>query len=300
MIISYFPLPYRARLPEFVYASTADATTSDLAYTVEYDPGGWMIKLKAVGDGYFTLKEGCAVDIFCVGGGGGGGRGEGFYELCGCGGAGGYTATLGAQLFRTGQTHLVTVGKGGTRGKDTTASQGGSTGGTTFVYAGSASTSDVLIQAAGGTGGHWVERLQDGAYYMQHGGGAGGSGGAGGAGTGTGYDLDIGDWDADAPGTDGGNSSGWTSPVLLNAIGHGQGTTTRAFGEVSGELFASGGAGGVYDGTGAAGQNGAANTGNGGAGGNVSQRSGLDINRVKGTNGNGGSGIVIIRNARNL
>ena len=230
MIISYFPLPYRARLPEFIYASTADATTSDLAYTVEYDPGGWMIKLKAVGDGYFTLKEGCAVDIFCVGGGGGGGRGEGFYELCGCGGAGGHTATLGAQLFRTGQTHLVTVGKGGTRGKDTTASQGGSTGGTTFVYAGSASTSDVLIQAAGGTGGHWVERLQDGTYFMHHGGGAGG----------------------------------------------------------------------IYDGTGAAGQNAAANTGNGGAGGNVSQRSGLDINRVKGANGNGGSGIIIIRNARNL
>ena len=64
--------------------------------------------------------------------------------------------------------------------------------------------------------------------------------------------------------------------------GTGQGTTTREFGAASGTLYATGGSGKSF-------HNGGANTGDGGSGGMYSET-------VKG--GKGGSGIVIIRNAR--
>jgi len=61
--------------------------------------------------------------------------------------------------------------------------------------------------------------------------------------------------------------------------GEGQGTTTREFSENTGELYATGGAQGSGDGT--------PNTGDGGGG-----------TSVAGTGTSGGSGIVVIRNAR--
>lgn len=122
-------------------------------------------------------------------------------------------------------------------------------------------------------------------------GGNGGSGGGVGSSSGAGGDG----------GSDGGNGTSKTGTG-----GTGQGTTTRAFGELDGTLYAGGGGGcsGAYNydggaggagggGTGAsgatfAGTSGTVNTGGGGGGG---------YNNT-GAAGSGGSGIVIIRNHR--
>ena len=85
-------------------------------------------------------------------------------------------------------------------------------------------------------------------------------------------------------GKGGSNGSNGSSGATTN-VGLGQGTTTREFGEESGDLYAGGGGGyGANGGAGGGGNalsEGAANTGGGG-----------------GCSRNGGSGIVIIRNAR--
>lgn len=96
-------------------------------------------------------------------------------------------------------------------------------------------------------------------------GGNGGSGGAGYGGT--------------TGGVDGGNGAGDN-----RYAGVGQGTTTRAFEEADGELYATGGDFGSY--TSSDIRYGAENTGDGGSGSTTS------------TGYAGGSGIVIIRNAR--
>ena len=134
-------------------------------------------------------------------------------------------------------------------------------------------------------------------------GGVGGNGGSGGGGGGNVYNYGTG---AGAGGSNGGN--GYTGQF---AGGTGQGTTTREFGEETGDLYAGGGGGGAYNnsyGAGGAGGGGAggygpnsggvtggssagvANTGGGGGGGNN--------NSGTGYGGAGGSGIVIIRNKR--
>ncbi len=101
----------------------------------------------------------------------------------------------------------------------------------------------------------------------------GGNGGSGGA-----------TWSNNNGGTNGGNGGGTNG-------GQGQGTTTREFGELSGDLYAGGGgtATGVggTGGGGGGGKPGATNTGGGGG-------SGLG----SGQTFSGGSGIVVIRNAR--
>ena len=80
------------------------------------------------------------------------------------------------------------------------------------------------------------------------------------------------------PGSDGSNATG-TWP------GTGQGTTTKEFGEDTGQLYSTGGSKAVGVGT-SLGKNGSRNTGDGGGGGGNS------------SGGYGGSGIVIIRNHR--
>ena len=98
---------------------------------------------------------------------------------------------------------------------------------------------------------------------------------------------------------DGGSNGGNGTAGNVSQGGTGQGTTTREFGESTGKLY-SGGGGGSAAGAGAAGdstagagaayggaaKNGVANTGGGGGA------------AYGGTAGAGGSGIVIIRNAR--
>ena len=126
-------------------------------------------------------------------------------------------------------------------------------------YDGGATIAFTLAAGGGSTG----------STYLY--GGNGGSGGAGGRS------------DSASGGEDGANGGG-SSPYA----GTGQGTTTREFGEESGTLYATGGDSGKASGSVAAG---AANTGDGGDGSLQSGNNGV-------ASGAGGSGIVVIRNAR--
>ena len=125
--------------------------------------------------------------------------------------------------------------------------------------------------------------------------GSGSNGGSGGSGGGV-SDGTNGGGKGGSDGSNGGGGNAWSS------AGTGQGTTTREFGEETGDLYAGGGGGsgaGVSSGAGGAGGggngagnsatggNGAANTGGGGGGAGA-----------WGTPGTGGTGIVVIRNAR--
>ena len=138
-----------------------------------------------------------------------------------------------------------------------------------------------IVIGAGGTYGGWSASSTSGGTttfnnYVAYGGaggsGGGGMGGNGGSGGGHG--------DGGSGGSNGGNGgSSW-----LGNGGTGQGTTTREFGEASGTLYSTGGIGSGYASAGA-------NTGNGGGGGQA-----RPIDHCDG--GTGGSGIVVIRNAR--
>lgn len=131
----------------------------------------------------------------------------------------------------------------------------------------------------------------------KNGGSNSGKGGDGGSGGGAGRYWAYGN-NGGSDGSDGIKSSDNSESLP----GHGQGTTTREFGETSGTLYSGGGGGGGENnarggdggggnggkGSGGSGYAGVANTGGGGGGG------GSD----GGTGGSGGSGIVVIRNAR--
>lgn len=174
------------------------------------------------------------------------------------GGGGGYTKTVYTTLA-SGTGYDIIIGGGG------------------GCNAGGGTTSTVWATANGGG-------TSPGSYY----GGPGGSGGGGFAAGG---------------GSDG--NQGGNGDQSYYAGGSGQGTTTREFGETYNTLYAGGGGGGrrggepsTAGGTGGGGNgggnllptNGAANTGGGGGGAIY-----MDGNH---TGASGGSGIVVIRNAR--
>lgn len=114
-------------------------------------------------------------DICAVGGGGGGGGGGGYnyYTYPGGGGGGGYvTNLLGISTIDTFEPLQITVGAGGSRGRNTNngtivGGTGGTGGATTVVYG------VKTVTASGGTGGNG-------------GGSSGASGGSGGSGNGSG------------------------------------------------------------------------------------------------------------------
>lgn len=211
--------------------------------------------------GTFTVpKSVTSIDVFAVGGGGAGGTASG--SATGGGGAGGYTATLKSYKVTEGTVIPVVVGSG------STSVNYGPGGDTIF--------GDSLLIAKGGNSSKYAS--------------VGGSGGSGGGATGGG------------PGGSNG-SNGGASPYGADGwgtFGIGQGSTTRAFGESNGTLYAGGGGGG-YNGSvsspGGAGGGGAGANGNsysashgtsgtGGGGGGSSANS---------TFGNGGSGVLVIR-----
>lgn len=233
--------------------------------TYEYiDDGSGNWRLKFLTSGTLTLKNKITVDVFLVGGGGSGGKTNSVQYGVG-GGGGGYTNTVKKVVLNPGQ-YTITVGAGGA--STTSGSpyyQNGNAGGASSAFGATAN---------GGQGG------QCGGYGQAGEGGAGGSGG----GRGSHGNGAIGAGGSD--GADGGNSGG-----------AGQGTTTREFGEASGELYSGGGgtfrdsdyassAGGAGGG-GAGGRPGVAGTANTGGGGG-----GAGDDSISGA---GGSGIVIIR-----
>ena len=251
-------LTVQSSQPVFTYSGTATLTKQNT-----YD---WMLTLKTSGKLKFTHLGNCAgtVDVFLLGGGAGGGAySEKYYG--GGGGGGGKTTTAKKVAIKVNTEYDIQIGTGG----------GAATAGGTTTALGKS--------AAGG-----ATRSSLGYGYGGSGGSGGGAGGysstkAGGAG-----------------GSDGGAGKTNTSATA----GSGQGTTTRAFGETSGTLYAGGGgggggvnssgtttaagAGGSGGGAAGNGKSASANTGGGGGG----------AKAASGTGGKGGSGIVLIRNAR--
>lgn len=253
----------------------------------------------------WTVPEGVkTIDIFCVGGGGG--AGGGFYNgsgsanhssysyFYGSGGGSGRTTTLLEVPVTPGETLTIAVGAAGTNGTDrvkyayegtTQADQGsvsaGWSGGTSSVKRGDTD----LISAQGGSGGKANTSSNSVA------------GSWGGSGGGTGGKLTRNEYYSNgvvnatlyrpsAGGTDGSNGVSTIDVITLTGQstqsgtgGTGQGTTTRAFGEDDGTLYARGGGYGVSE---------IANSGNGGGCSDADVKTNFTVK-------NASSGVVIIR-----
>lgn len=248
-------------VPVFTYKKS-DGT--DASYTILRDDAtSWRIKFLESGTLTFTSYGNIdnGIDVFLVGGGGGAST---TYSSSG-GGGGGYTLTKKGVIFSLNTNYGIVVGQGANEGN-----RGGTSSAFGFSAAGGYGTASGYNGCAGGSGG--------GGY----------SGGKG--------------------GSDGGNGGG--------AGGAGQGTTTREFGEPDGDLYAGGGGGGGGYGSnpGVSGRI-PGGAGGGGAGGfwygpdgQVSGTVGATAGKANTGGGGGGrgyyggnkggSGIVIIRNAR--
>ena len=177
-------------------------TGGDGTYQVLDDGNGnWRIKFFS--SGTFTPLKNMNIDAFLVGGGGGSGR-----SYCGGGGSG-YTTTLRSIILSANTTYSIVIGAGGV----SPASGAGTAGGQTTAFNGT---------ALGGAG------TSSGSKTSIKPGGSGGSGGGGGSTASNGMAKATG-------GTDGSNG---TDSASTGGIG--QGTTTREFGETTGDLYASG------------------------------------------------------------
>lgn len=253
-----------------VFGEDAFSYTGECLFFAE-DNGNWRLKLLT--SGVLTLLRKTKVDIFAVGGGGGGGNGnDGSYG--GQGGGGGFTATVKAKSLAKNVSYTVTIGAGGAAHTP-----------------GGASSFGELCTAQGG-------------WYGANGGDGGGAGGSGGGVPGSTANT----WAKRAGGAGGSDGSdGLTTNEIYTAVGKGQGTTTRAFGDSDGELYAGGGGGGGTWGAKSSGPGGAGGAGGGGNG-NKFRMDGLpgETNTGGGGGGGGGhnaggaggSGIVILRSAR--
>jgi hypothetical protein len=213
-------------------------------------------------------------DIFLVGGGGGGGTVDNIGgRYCG-GGAGGYTTTSLSQSLSVGD-YAVTVGSGGTGGP---SGGGNGTSGIASEFA--------QIATANG-GGYGGGSSSSGGSYLP--------GGDGGSGGGTASQAGFSDGAGGGSGPLGDGSNG----------GLGQGSTTRAFADPNGTLYAGGGGGGTWTfaAVGGAGGGGAGSSKNYNTGGGASNAQintgggggGRTLYSNGGPAGNGGSGIVIVR-----
>ena len=241
-----------------------------------------------------TIPSGCNhIDIFCVGGGGAGGdeySSSNRYHYGGGGGGGGYTKTVSNLVVSAGQSISIVVGSGGkVNGTDPE-----------YIYSGEKSyvsrNNTVLCTANGGNCGSRSGTINTG--YSNGGSGGGAKGFEGNRGSA---------WCTGGNGGSNGGNGGYSANGSTTSLepGKGQGTTTRAFGESSGTLYAGGGGGGGYHGGQVTGGSGGAGGGgkgghgwSGGAGGtaNTGGGGGGTVNTTAQYKaGAGGSGIVLIR-----
>lgn len=241
--------------------------------------GNWKVRFLTSGTLKFTRLNDWdgSIDLFLVGGGGGGGKSDGntgsatdgsYYDLCtgGGGGGGGYTATHKSLTVETGVSYSISIGSGGSAS---------SKGGTSSAFGRSASGGNAGSDGANGSG------ATGGA-----GGNAGGLGayGAGGGGTGSGGATATCEFGVSGatPYAGGGGGGGGTNNYNSYAGTGGAGGTGGG---------GKGGPGGRTTGAASAGE-----TNTGGGGGGAGGSSLLDYG--KGPGASGGSGIIIIRNAR--
>ena len=233
--------------------------------TYEYiDDGNGNWRIKFLTSGVFTPLKDMVIEVFLVGAGAGGGKTlttPGSTPVASSGGGGGFTKTVRSVILTKDTAYEIVVGVGGAPGVD-----GGS-------------TSAFNATAVGGKKGNSITGDSKGV--------AGGAGGSGGGGANTSPSNSVGT---------GGTAGSDGSSVTSGSGGTGQGTTTREFGEATGDLY-SGGGGGVSKsimGT---------RTAAGGAGGGAKGGESAADNTGGGGGGNGGyggSGIVVIRNHKEV
>ena len=243
-------------------------------YTGQYVISGDKTKgsIQLLTSGTLTLHP-ATYDIFCVGGGASGGfpSSRGLSNVYYGGGGGGYTFTQLQRQVNVVRNCAVVIGAGGVVPSNP-GDEGRTAGGNTSI-----TIAGNVYEASGGTA-ESEEVILKTMVMGTHGGSGGGAGAA--SMNGSGY----------AGGSDGSDGKADSYGDVYG--GTGQGSTTRAFGENNGTLYAGGGGGGGRGGSGAGGaggggaggnNNGTANTGGGGGG--ASGKS----------TGSGGSGIVIVR-----
>ena len=190
-----------------------------------------ITNLTITGSRSYTIPAGFTkMDVFCVGGGS---SGRAYY--CGGGGGGsGYTSTVKSIGVSAGQVLNIVVGSGGAKTKSNYVVSDHSAKGDSPNGGGISSitiNNKVVCSANGG----------EGSTSYGDSGCNGGSGGGP-----AGYDQKY-PTNLKAGCTGGSNGGNGNSPSgNYNTVGKGQGTTTKAFGEASGILYAGGGGGGAY------------------------------------------------------
>lgn len=289
-IINYLPyggVPAPEKIFKFEYTGEAVySETGNNEWELEFDSSG-----------SFTPYEAATVDIFVVGGGGGGSYGP-VGDWTSAGGGGGRIFYQRGITLLANQTYSCVIGAGGTGG--TSSAQTGTDGGESSFMKGTTK----LYTAAGGSAPTWVS---DSTHVK------GGNGGSGGAAP-LKWSVITANIAAAKRGGENGESGAYVSSAgaTWSDCGSSQWykmfNNTRKFRSNSGTLYASGGGHGGYNtgtytigagggGSGAGdgssvsgtrGSNGSANRGGGGGGG---------WNSV---GGNGGSGVIIIRKAKNF
>jgi len=214
-----------------------------------------------VGTTTWTAPAGVSsIEYLVVGGGGGGGNG---YDNAGGGGGGGGMVLTGTLTVVPGTSYTVTVGNGGLGGANTRTNSAGLPGdNSVFGSITSLGGGNGLGSRTGGVAG--VAQVSNSSSATGGSGSGGGNGGKGGGGA---------------------SGAGSTNSGATGGAG-GAGTSSSISGSVI--VYGAGGAGGNA-GTQNAGVDGSLNTGNGGRAGGAGT-----ANSTGG--GNGGTGIVIIRN----
>lgn len=211
----------KQRIPKFTYTGSYEL--------IDDGNGNWRIKFKSSGTLTFTSLGNASkgIDVFLVGGGGG----KAFaayaqWTADGYGGSG-YTKTQKGVPVTKGTAYAITIGGAGSNNSAQNGECRGGVGGNSTAFGYTAYGGNK--SKTGGTGNEyraWAksrgETYPDEPGTRGSDGGCGGSGGARGSGTG---------------GTNGGNAS--TASGSNDGIG--QGTTTREFGEPTGDLYSQGG-----------------------------------------------------------
>lgn len=289
-IINYLPFggtPAPEKRVKYGYTGVANYTESGTDdWELEFDSSGT-----------FTPYETVSVDIFAVGGGGGGSYGP-VNNWTSAGGGGGRIFYQRGITLQANQSYSIIIGAGGAGG--TSSAKAGTDGGESTFMKGSTK----LYTAAGGSAPIWSS---DSTYVK------GGSGGSGGAAP-LKWSVITENIAAAKRGGENGGSGAYVSSAgaaWSDCGGHQwykMFDNTRKFRSNSGTLYASGGGHGGYNtgtytigagggGSGAGdgsstsgtrGSSGSANRGGGGGGGWNS------------AGGDGGSGVVIIRKAKNF
>lgn len=272
-------------IPEFIYRDLNNKNSMQYKI-VQENSNDWKIYFYESGTLTFLQNKPEYLDVFLVGGGASGNAGANGDGTPGSGGAGGFTSRGIIRLDTNINEYTITIGEGGIYAGTSDNEGSGDDGKPTSAFG---------LTANGGIAGKKTNN------YIS----SGGSGGGG-------YSRDSSVTDTSSSnneygangGKDGNNGSG------QEYIGLGQGFTTREFYESKGKLYAGGGGGASSqqnknggiggEGGGGNGSNssndgvtaGKPNTGGGGGGSNNGTKD-------KKPAGNGGSGIVVIRNLRN-